>query len=63
MTDKGCSQRRACGLVGLEPKTYRYISRRPDDEPIRQRLRALASERRRFGIDACTACCGGKASC
>lgn len=49
MTDKDCSQRRACGLVGLAPKTYRYISRRPDDEPIRQRLRALASERRRFG--------------
>jgi putative transposase len=49
MTDKGCSQRRACGLVGLAPKTYRYISRRPDDEPIRHRLRALASERRRFG--------------
>ena len=49
MTDKGCSQRRACGLVGLAPKTYRYISRRPDDEPIRQRLRELASERRRFG--------------
>lgn len=46
---KGYSQRRACGLVGLAPKTFRYESRRPDDTEIRQRLRALASERRRFG--------------
>jgi len=22
--EKGYSQRRACGLVGIEPKTYRY---------------------------------------
>ena len=27
-----------CALVGLQPKTYRYASRRPDDAPIRQRL-------------------------
>jgi len=26
-----------CVLVGLQPKTYRYASRRPDDAPIRQR--------------------------
>jgi putative transposase len=43
------SQRRACGLVGIEPKTFRYASRRPDDTELRQRLRALAAERRRFG--------------
>jgi len=49
MKDKGYSQRRACGLVGLEPKTYRYVSKRPDDASIRERLRVLASERRRFG--------------
>jgi putative transposase len=47
--DKSYSQRRACALVGLQPKTYRYASRRPDDAPIRQRLRELALERRRFG--------------
>jgi putative transposase len=46
---KGYSQRRACGLVGLEPKTYRYRTSRPDDSELRVRLRALASERRRFG--------------
>lgn len=47
--EKGYSQRRACGLVGIEPKTFRYASQRPDDTEIRQRLRALAAERRRFG--------------
>lgn len=47
--EKGCSQRRACGLIGMEPKTYRYASARPDDAGVRARLRALAAERRRFG--------------
>lgn len=47
--DKQYTQRRACRLVGLEPKTYRYVSRRPDDGALRERLKALASERRRFG--------------
>ena len=46
---KGYSQRRACTLVGLSPKTYRYVSRRPDDGKLRQELKRLASERRRFG--------------
>ncbi len=46
---KSYSQRRACTLVGLDPKTYRYRSRRPDDSALRRRLRELASERRRFG--------------
>ena len=46
---KDYSQRRACRLVGIEPKTYRYSSRRPDDGALRERLRALAAERRRFG--------------
>ena len=49
ITDKGYSQRRACSLIGLDRKTYRYASRRPADEAIRKRLRELASERRRFG--------------
>ena len=47
--EKGYSQRRACGLVGLHPKTYRYASKRPGDEGLRRRLRELASQRRRFG--------------
>ena len=48
MKDKDYSQRRACKLVRIAPKTYRYASKRPADEPLRQRLRELASERRRF---------------
>ena len=47
--NKDYSQRRACGLVGLQPKTYRYVSTRPDDGAVRQRLKELALERRRFG--------------
>jgi putative transposase len=47
--EKGYSQRRACGLIGMEPKTYRYASSRDDDVGLRQRLRELASLRRRFG--------------
>ena len=52
ITEKGCSQRRACALVGLTPKTYRYASLRADDADdadVRVRVRVLASERRRFG--------------
>jgi len=49
ITQKNYSQRRACRLVRLEPKTYRYVSQRPDDGEIRARLRVLADERRRFG--------------
>ena len=46
---KNYSQRRACGLAGIDPKVYRYKSRRPDDAAVRKRLRELASQRRRFG--------------
>jgi putative transposase len=47
--EKDYSQRRACQLVGIAPKTYPYVSRRPDDGEVRVRLRALANERRLFG--------------
>ena len=47
--EKNYSQRRACGLVGLHPKTYRYATKRSGDEELRRRLRELASQRRRFG--------------
>ena len=46
---KGYSQRRACALIGMHPRTYRYQSRRPDDAVMRERLKTLANERRRFG--------------
>jgi putative transposase len=47
--EKNYSQRRACRLVGLHPKTYRYASTRPDDSALRTKLKELASQRRRFG--------------
>jgi putative transposase len=43
------SQRRACQVIGADRSTVRYRSRRPDDGPIRARLRELAAIRRRFG--------------
>jgi putative transposase len=49
ITEKGISQRRACALVGMDRKSYRYRSSRSGDEEVRQRLRELAFERRRFG--------------
>ena len=49
MTEKGYSQRRACRLVGSDPRVHRYQSSRPDDAELRSRLRELSSERRRFG--------------
>ena len=45
----GMSERRACRVVGADRKSVRYRSTRPDDGDLRERLRALAAERRRFG--------------
>ena len=47
--EKDYSQARACGLVGLAPKVFRYRTRRSDDGVLRTRLVALAALRRRFG--------------
>jgi putative transposase len=49
MERHGLSQRHACELVGLDRSTLRYRLKRPDDAALRQRLRELAAERRRFG--------------
>jgi putative transposase len=43
------SRVRACRLVGLNRSSLNYQSKRPDDSTVRQRLRELAAERRRFG--------------
>jgi putative transposase len=48
MVNHDISQRRACRLVSVDPKTVRR-ERIPDCPGIRQRMRAIASERRRFG--------------
>ena len=46
------SQRRACHLVGLHPKTYRYVTKRSGDEELRQGLRELALQRSGLAIVA-----------
>jgi putative transposase len=43
------SERRACRVIGCQCMTVRYHQRRPDDPRLRDRLVALARERRRFG--------------
>lgn len=48
MSAHDISQRRACRLVGVDPKTVRR-ERVPDHPQIRVRMRAIAAERRRFG--------------
>lgn len=45
----GVSERRACSIIGADRKSVRYRSRRDDDTDLRDRLRELARERRRFG--------------
>ena len=45
----GLSERRACRVVGVNRSTARYASRRRDDGPVRERLRALAERWRRYG--------------
>jgi putative transposase len=43
------SERRACTTIRADRSSVRYQSRRPDDAPVRERLRELAHDRRRFG--------------
>ena len=49
MERHGLSQRHACRLVGIDRSTLRYQRKQSDDATVRQRLRELAAERRRFG--------------
>ena len=48
MRDHDISQRRACRLVGVDPKTVRR-DRPPDNPEIRKEMKAVAAKRRRFG--------------
>ena len=43
------SERRACRVLGIDRTSVRYQATRPDDADLRERLKALAQERRRFG--------------
>jgi hypothetical protein len=39
----------ACSVTGADRKSIRYRSKRPAEAKLRERLRSLANERRRFG--------------
>lgn len=45
----GLSERKACLLVGISTSVFRYQSTQGNDDAVRQRLRELAEERKRFG--------------
>ena len=47
--DHQMSERRACKLIKADRQMVRYQSRRPPETALRERLRSLANERRRFG--------------
>jgi hypothetical protein len=46
--DLGLSERRSCTLVGASRSTVRYISVRPPETALRQRMHELADRHRRF---------------
>lgn len=48
MRDHDISQRRACVLIGVDPKTVRR-ERSPDNPEIREEMHKIAEQRRRFG--------------
>jgi putative transposase len=47
MRDHDISQRRACRLVGVDPKTVRR-DKPPDNSEVREKMKAIVSKRRRF---------------
>ena len=49
MASHGFSERRACRLIGANRSAWQYEPVRSDDGAARERLRAIANERRRFG--------------
>tara|TARA_B110000977_G_C10937355_1_gene439493 strand:+ start:118 stop:957 length:840 start_codon:yes stop_codon:yes gene_type:complete len=45
----GVSQRRACDVLQIDRSTVRYLSRRGDDADLRDAIKRVSRERRRFG--------------
>ena len=45
-----------CRVIGADRTSMRYQTRRSGDGPVRERLRALAHQRRRFGYRRLHAC-------
>jgi putative transposase len=49
VTSHSLSQRRACGLIGITRRAFRRAPGADRNRLLRQRLRELAGERRRWG--------------
>jgi len=49
MTEKGLPERRACRIVGLARSVQQYQPVAKNDETVVARMKALASENRRYG--------------
>jgi hypothetical protein len=49
MADHGFSERRACRLIGVNRSAWQYEPLRGQDDAMRERMREIANERRRFG--------------
>jgi len=49
IADHGYSERRACGLIGVDRSSFQYERKAGGDAAVRTRLKELANERRRFG--------------
>lgn len=47
--DYGVSERRACHVLQADRSTVRYKSSRPDDSDLREAIKRVARDRRRFG--------------
>ncbi len=45
----GVSQRRACTVLNVDRSSVRYKSVRPNDDHLREAMKMVAAERRRFG--------------
>lgn len=48
-TVHGVSQRRACAVFQVDRSGVQYQSTRPDDWDVREAMKKIANERRRFG--------------
>jgi putative transposase len=49
VADHEMSEQRACKAIGSCRITVSYKTTRPDDGDLRERMKAIAHERRRFG--------------
>jgi len=47
--EHGVSQRRACNILQVDRSGVRYKSRRADDVDLRDAIKRVSRERRRFG--------------